>query len=131
MLLKTTKILSSIPIAFAGILGIMSPPAQAAYSCTFASFYGTREDGYGYQHDKMVTSSGEQFIPSKMTTAHRYLPFGTKLKVTNQSNGKSIIVTVNDRGPFVRGRGLDLSYGAFSKIASPSSGVVNVCYSKI
>jgi rare lipoprotein A len=56
------------------------------------------------------------------------LPFGTKLKVTNQANGKSVVVRVNDRGPFVGGRDLDLSYGAFVAIASPGQGVANVCY---
>jgi rare lipoprotein A len=53
------------------------------------------------------------------------------LRVTNQSNGKSVIVRVNDRGPFVGGRSLDLSYGAFSSIASPGQGVASVCYLRV
>jgi rare lipoprotein A len=125
MLLKTTKILSSLPIAFAGILGIMSPPAQAAY-CSSASHYG-----YGDGYHGQTTANGERFNTYGNTTAHRSLPFGTRLKVTNQSNGKSVIVRVNDRGPYISGRALDLSYGAFSKIASPSQGVVDICYSRV
>jgi rare lipoprotein A len=53
------------------------------------------------------------------------------LRVTNQRNGKTVIVRVNDRGPYVGGRDLDLSYGAFSSIASPSQGVASVCYAKV
>lgn len=124
MLLKTIKICSSLSFAFAGILGYIAP-AQAI-SCTSASFYG-KGDGYHGQR----TASGERFNTYSNTTAHRYLPFGTRLRVTNQNNGRSVIVRVNDRGPFVSGRGLDLSYAAFSKIASPSNGVANVCYSRV
>jgi len=69
--------------------------------------------------------------PNAMSTAHRSLPFGTKLSVRNPANGKTVIVKVNDRGPFVSGRGLDLSYGAFTRIASSSQGVVSVCYSVV
>ena len=124
MLFKTLKICSSLSIAFASIIGLSAP--AKAFSCTSASFYG-KEDGYNGQ----TTASGERFNTYSHTTAHRYLPFGTRLRVTNKYNGKSVIVRVNDRGPFVSGRGLDLSYAAFSKIASPSSGVVDVCYSRI
>jgi len=69
--------------------------------------------------------------PNSMTTAHRSLPFGTRIQVTNNSNGKSVIVRVTDRGPFVGGRVVDLSYGAFSAIAAPSTGVTNVCYTRL
>ena len=54
---------------------------------------------------------------------------GTRLRVTNQSNGASVVVRVNDRGPYYGGRILDLAYGAFNQIASPSSGVAKICYS--
>jgi len=59
-----------------------------------------------------MTASGERFIPMGLTCAHRSLRFGTKLKITNPRNGRSVVVRVNDRGPFVRGRVLDLSMGA-------------------
>ena len=61
-----------------------------------------------------------------MTGAHKTLPFGTKVKVTNVKNGKSVIVTINDRGPFVKGRIIDMSKSSFAKIANLSAGVVDV-----
>lgn len=62
------------------------------------------------------TASGQRFDPNGLSAAHRTLPFGTKLKLTNPENRKSIIVTVNDRGPFVRGTGLDVSRGAAQRL---------------
>ena len=59
-----------------------------------------------------------------MTTAHKTLPFGTLVRVTNNKNGKSVTVRVNDRGPYVKGRTFDLSRGAFIKIAPQSQGVL-------
>lgn len=61
-----------------------------------------------------------------LTAAHRTLPFGTKVKVTNVNNGKSVIVTINDRGPFIKGRIIDMSKSSFAKIADLSEGVVDV-----
>lgn len=66
--------------------------------------------------------------PSLLTAAHKSLRFGTKLKVTNRRNGKSVVVRVNDRGPFIRGRVLDLSKGAAQNIGMVSSGTAHVCY---
>lgn len=68
-----------------------------------------------YQHGKK-TASGQRFDPNGLSAAHRTLPFGTKLRLTNPNNGKSIIVTVNDRGPFIRGTGLDVSRGAAQQL---------------
>lgn len=106
--------------------GLAPHAVQAASGCTLASHYGIG-DGYHGQ----ITANGERFNAYGHSVAHRSLPFGTKLRVTNQSNGKSVIVRVNDRGPYVGGRSLDLSYGAFSKIASVSQGVATVCYTRI
>ena len=72
------------------------------------------------------TANGQIFDQGKLTAAHRTLPFGTKVKVTNVNNHKSVIVTVNDRGPFVRGRMIDLSRSAFRVIGNTRSGVLNV-----
>jgi rare lipoprotein A len=58
------------------------------------------------------TASGERLDPAALTAAHRTLPFGTKVRVTNQNNGRSVVVTINDRGPFVRGRVIDLTPAA-------------------
>lgn len=65
---------------------------------------------------------------SLMTAAHRTLPFGTKVMVTNKRNGKSVVVRINDRGPFIRGRVLDVSKAAAKDIGMISSGTAQVCY---
>ncbi|MDH4404049.1 MAG: septal ring lytic transglycosylase RlpA family protein [Flavobacterium sp.] len=85
-----------------------------------ASYYADKFNG-------RKTASGTRFNNNKYTAAHRKLPFGTKLKVTNEANGKWLIVEVTDRGPFSRGRELDLTKRAFMDIASnKNSGVVIV-----
>jgi len=75
------------------------------------------------------TASGARFDPRGMTAAHRHLPFGTRLMVMNPRNGKSVTVTVNDRGPFVRGVSLDLSVGAAKAIGMSGTGAV--CMAKL
>lgn len=92
--------------------------AEASQRCGRASWYAL--------HSK--TASGERMNPAKLTAAHRSLHFGTKLRVTNMRNGKSVIVRVNDRGPFIRGRVLDLSRGAARSISMVGAGVTKVCY---
>lgn len=85
--------------------------------------------GASYYADKYhgrTTASGEKFNQNAMTAAHKRLPFGTRVRVTNLDNGKSIVVRINDRGPFVRGRVIDLSKAAFQRIASTRVGVVDV-----
>lgn len=83
-----------------------------------------------YYHDKFDgrrTASGKKYNKNKFTAAHKKLPFGTILKVTNEKNGKSVIVEINDRGPFVKGREIDLSRKAFFSIAANSrNGYVSV-----
>ena len=76
------------------------------------------------------TASGERMNASLMTAAHRSLPFGSKVKVTNQRNGKSVVVRINDRGPFIKGRVIDLSKAAASKLGFVSSGHAPICISK-
>ena len=88
---------------------------------SFASFY----------HDKFngrKTASGDVFSNSKMTAANRTLPFGTILKVTNLRSGKSVIVEVNDRGPFHSSRALDLSKAAYKAIGDTRKGTMPVEY---
>lgn len=76
-----------------------------------ASYYANKFNG-------KKTASGKKFNNDKYTAAHRKLPFGTILKITNEANGKSVIVEVNDRGPFSKGREIDLTKKAFMDIAS-------------
>jgi rare lipoprotein A (peptidoglycan hydrolase) len=81
-----------------------------------ASFYSTGAK----------TANGEAFDPTQLTAAHRTLPFGTKLRVTNLTTGKSVTVRVNDRGPFVDGRVVDLSYSAAQSLGMIEQGVAKV-----
>lgn len=87
-----------------------------------------------YYHDKFNgkrTASGEVFNNSKFTAAHRTLRFGTKVKVTNLRNGESVVVTINDRGPFHSSRALDLSKAAYDEIGSLNSGTMPIEYQVI
>lgn len=82
-----------------------------------------------FYHDKFngrKTANGERFNQKSLTCAHRTLPFGTKLKVTNLKNGKTVVVTVNDRGPFKKGRLVDLSKRAASELGFIRDGVTSV-----
>lgn len=81
---------------------------------------------YADKHQYKKTANGEHYSHDLNTAAHRQIPFGSKINVTNVANGKSLVATVNDRGPFVRGRIIDLSKSAFNSIASPSDGVIDV-----
>lgn len=85
----------------------------------YASWYGP-----GFYGRK--TASGQRFTKHKLTCAHRKLPFGTLLQITNLKNGKSIEVTVNDRGPFIKGRVVDLSYAAAKEIGLIKAGAAPV-----
>jgi len=96
---------SAVP-AFAGSVGM-------------ASYYGREFHG-------RRCADGTRFNMNAMTAAHRSLPFGTKLSVTNLRNGRSVVVRVSDRGPFVRGRMLDLSYGAARALDFVRSGTAKV-----
>lgn len=84
-----------------------------------ASYYADKFHG-------RTTASGEKYYKNKMTAAHKTLPFGTKVAVKNLRNGKQVIVKINDRGPFVKGRIIDLSRAAAEEIDMIRSGVVEV-----
>lgn len=98
-----------------GALACLGTPAQAE----IASYYGKELAG-------RPTASGERFNPSAMTAAHRTLRFGTRVRVTNSRNGRSVVVRINDRGPFVKGRSIDLSSGAARAIGMGSSAHVRM-----
>ncbi|MVZ99282.1 septal ring lytic transglycosylase RlpA family protein [Actinomadura sp. LD22] len=83
-----------------------------------ASFYG----------EGQMTASGEPFDPNALTAAHKTLPMGSKVRVTNKNNGRSVVVRINDRGPYAGGRCLDLSTAAMKKVGGTGSGVIPVRY---
>ena len=79
-----------------------------------------------YYKSGNVTANGERFKPMGMTAAHRKLPFGTKVRVTHLRTGKSVVVRINDRGPFIGKRIIDLSLGAARRIGMTKSGIARV-----
>lgn len=81
---------------------------------------------YAREHDGRRTASGERFDMRAMTAAHRTLPFGTRVRVTNLDNGRRTVVRINDRGPFRRGRIIDVSYAAARALGLVASGVAKV-----
>ena len=89
-----------------------------------ASWYGP-----GFHGRK--TSNGERFDMNALTAAHRSLPLNCYIRVTNKTNGKSVVVKVNDRGPFHSGRVLDLSYGAAKRLGITNSGTGNVTIERV
>ena len=88
---------------------------------------GTKSAGVAsFYSEDSATASGEKFNPNELTAAHPSLPFGTKLRVTNTATGKSVTVRVNDRGPYVPGRVVDVSYSAAQALGMVNSGIANV-----
>ena len=91
---------------------------------------GTPQEGiaswYGKEFARKRTASGESFDPDGFTAAHRSLPFGTKVRVTNLANGRTVEVRVNDRGPWHRGRIVDVSHGAARALGFARQGTTRV-----
>jgi len=79
-----------------------------------------------FYSDEQPTANGEKFDPNAMTAAHRTLPFGTKLRVTNLATGRSVMVRVNDRGPYISGRVVDVSYSAAESLGIVGRGIAKV-----
>jgi rare lipoprotein A len=112
-MMRSTIGILIISATIAGGTGLAAADPQAR---GHASFYseGTK------------TASGERFQPSAMTAAHRTLPFGTKVRVTDVHSKRSVVVRINDRGPFIKGRIIDVSRGAASKLGMIGRGVAMV-----
>jgi rare lipoprotein A len=116
------EIVADLPAQTAPIFAPALPEAAPRYEAAgegVASFYGNELAGNR-------TASGERFNPQAMTAAHRSLPLGTKLRVTNLNNGEDVIVRVNDRGPFAKSRIIDLSLGAARDIGMVRAGTARV-----
>jgi len=103
----------------ASIILSLSSCARKITETGKGSFYADKFQG-------RPTASGERFDQHKMTAAHRTLPFGTKVKVTNLANGRSVNVTINDRGPFAPGRIIDVSKKAARKLGMVDAGVATI-----
>lgn len=110
-----------ITISAAMLATILILTGNAFAECGGASWYAL--------HSR--TASGEMMNPSAMTAAHKTLPLGSKVKVTNSKTGRSLVVRINDRGPFIKGRVIDLSKGAAKKLGFIGAGHAKVCISRI
>jgi rare lipoprotein A len=117
-LLKTIVAAGLVSVAS---LGVVSP---ALAQCGGASWYGPGFDG-------KRTASGRTFNQNAMTAAHKTLPFGTEVQVTDQRTGKSVTVTINDRGPFHKGRIIDLSKAAATELGFRNRGTTSVCIEQV
>ncbi len=95
-------------------------PASIGYQKSGKASY------YAMKYHGRKTASGERLNQEAHTAAHRELPFGTMVNVTNVKNGKSVLVRINDRGPFVKGRIIDLTRSAFSSIGNLESGLIDI-----
>ena len=102
------------------LTGSVSLASQAQAQSGMASYY--------WQPQKVAC--GGRFNPNAMTAAHKTLPCGSKVRVTNNRNGKSVVVTINDRGPFIKGRIIDVSLAAARQLGMTGSGVVSVTINK-
>lgn len=102
-------------LVLAGLFGLIGP-AHAITQCGKASWYAMTSR----------TASGERASPATMTAAHRTLPLGTKVRVTNLRNGRSVVVRINDRGPFVRGRVIDVTKAVATKLGFRRAGWTHV-----
>lgn len=100
------------------VVGAIAGEAQAPIE-GLASWYGPGFAG-------RLTANGEIFDPSSLTAAHRTLPFGSRVRVTNLNNGRSVVVRINDRGPFVAGRVIDLSRASAEQIGMRGRGIAPV-----
>ena len=97
-----------------------APSAAAPAECGKASWYGGKWIGG-------LTANGETYDPETMTAAHKKLKFGTRVRVTRQDTGKSVVVRINNRGPFIKGRVIDLSVRAAKLLAFEAAGLASVC----
>jgi rare lipoprotein A len=109
--------MKKITVALLGLLIVIGSQAQSQTGK--ASFYSDKFEGQS-------TASGEKYKRNKLTAAHKTLPFGTKVRVTNLSNGNTVDVVINDRGPFVEGRVIDLSKAAAQKLGFINQGLTDV-----
>ena len=107
-------------------VAVFAVPESIAQQFTVVDEVVGRASWYGAKFHGKETASGEQFDMTELTAAHRTLPFGTKVRVTNEANGRAVVVRINDRGPFSGKRVIDLSRRAAEVIGIKSQGVARV-----
>ena len=113
------------------VTGSISQPISQAHIATGNAFQRGTASWYGPGFHGRRTASGERFNPQAMTAAHRTLPLGTRLRVTNKANGRSVVVRINDRGPFAKNRLIDLSLGAARELQMVRAGTAKVTLERL
>lgn len=125
---ETLPVLQERPQSVAGhqpgIVGPHAPDGGLGGRGLQASWYGSQYHGH-------LTASGEVFDMNELTAAHPELPFGTRLQITCPENGRSVLVRINDRGPFIAGRDLDLSLAAARSLGIERQGLARVEYERL
>ena len=123
--------MKSLVLTVALVLGMAAPAAASVNPHAESS--GSQRDGHqgqtgiaSYYWQPQALASGGRFDPNAMTAAHKTLPFGTRVRVKHLGNGRSVEVRINDRGPYVAGRMIDLSTAAAGKIGMTGQGVARV-----
>lgn len=111
-------------ILILGVAFVLSAGPARAAECGQASWYGERHHG-------RLMANGRPFNMGALTAAHKTMPLGTVLRVANPRNGRSVKVTITDRGPFIRGRDLDLSKAAAARLGMVQQGVGEVCWTVV
>ena len=114
-----------VATAALGLGVLLLPPCASAESAAPSVMTG-HASWYGDEFARRPTASGERYDPDKLTGAHRTLPLGSRVRVTNLQNGRSVLVTINDRGPYAGRRAIDLSYGAARALGMIQRGVTRV-----
>lgn len=120
----------SLQSFFVSIIGVHCPALNVSCSLSAQTQRG-KATYYSKKATGRRTANGDRLHHDSMTCAHRTFPFGTLLKVTCEGNGRSVVVRVNDRGPFVRGRIIDLSWGAARELGILSQGVASVTVERV
>jgi rare lipoprotein A len=134
--MNMTRNLKSVALAIAGVIllpscastgNAKSKNTTAADTLAVKSVEHGKASWYSVRTNRGTkTASGQRLCNNGATAAHKTLPMGTKVRVTNQNNGKSEIVTINDRGPYIRGRIIDLTIGSAERLGFRAKGVVPV-----
>lgn len=117
--MKVNALITALAAALSMEISLAQTNSQATEITGVCSYYARMHNGH-------ITAGGEKFDSNAMTAAHRKFPMGTKLKVTNIANDKSVVVTVNDRGPFVKGRAISVTRRAAQELGFIKQGIAKV-----
>lgn len=122
----TSKKNTVAALTFLALAQLITPNLASAGDASAGKAIVGSASWYGGKFHGRTTANGEKFNMNALTAAHKTLPFGTKVRVTNEANGKSVVVRINDRGPYAGRRIIDLSRAAAGKVGMMQSGVAKV-----